>query len=358
MEVIMSEELFCKFCHKEFKRECGLAIHERTCKSNPNRKPLENHVCNFPHNVKSNGWKCNICQAIFRTKSDLLRHRHDLSHNTQIHQKSLYKCSFCNKQWETTIEGFKTHEKFCIENPNRNEPHSHPVSEDVKKRISEKQKENYKGRPAFNINRSQEPYSEKYFREWLEKENIEYKKDFHVDRFFLDFAFPDKKLYFEINGEQHYRKMSNGRDHQEHDKERANILVNLGWTCITTIRWSEFTALSINERLIVLNKLKYSIQNSSIVDFNFSYIYDLKHEQSVKREQIIKSGKVNSLGRICNNKITDEEMNLKKQLIINSDIDLTKFGWIEKVSKITGLTRRQIYKIVNSTDLINYVYRR
>ena len=37
----------CKFCGRVFNRPCGLAIHERTCKLNPDRKPLENHVCNF-----------------------------------------------------------------------------------------------------------------------------------------------------------------------------------------------------------------------------------------------------------------------------------------------------------------------
>lgn len=38
----------CRFCGKEYKRPCGLAIHERVCKSNPNRRPLEN---------SGNGWK-------------------------------------------------------------------------------------------------------------------------------------------------------------------------------------------------------------------------------------------------------------------------------------------------------------
>ena len=51
-------------------------------------------------------------------------------------------------------------------------------------------------------------------------------------------------------------------------------------------------------------------------------------------------------------------MNFRKETILNSGVDLSKFGWVENVSKVTGLTRRQIYKVVNSTDLINYVYRR
>ena len=58
------------------------------------------------------------------------------------------------------------------------------------------------------------------------------------------------------------------------------------------------------------------------------------------------------------NKLGTTELNKRKELILKSGIDLSKFGWVEQVSKITGLTRRQIYKVVSSTDLINFVYRR
>lgn len=307
--------------------------------------------------IKKCSWECSACHLIFNTRRELKEHRK--SHNRSSFKiKENRVCQFCGLQNFTTKEGMTYHEKYCKSNPNRCLPHSHTVSEETKKRISEKQKENYKGRSRFNIDRSQEPYSEKYFREWLDKESIEYKKNFHVDRFFLDFAFPDKKLYFEVNGEQHYRKMYNGRDYQEHDKERTDILTNLGWNCVATIRWSAFRSLQKIERIVALDKLKQAIYDSSVVDFEFSYIYDTKYNQSVKREEAVKLGKVNSLGRVCNTKITDEEMNLRKESILNSGVDLYRFGWVEKVSKVTGLTRRQIYKVVNSTDLINYVYKR
>ena len=42
--------------------------------------------------------------------------------------------------------------------------------------------------------------------------------------------------------------------------------------------------------------------------------------------------------------------------ILNSEVDLTKFGWDDKVSKITKLTRRQIARIVKLTDLKDVVY--
>ena len=344
----------CQYCEKEYSTSKAVKVHEHYCNANPNKGK---HCCNFKVLPKDGGWKCSVCNAVFRTKRELLEHR-------KSHKRSDFKvredrkCKYCGLERFTTKDGMSCHEKYCASNPNRCIPHSHPVSEDVKKRISEKQKENYKGRSVFNIDRSQEPYSEKYFREWLEKEGIDYKKNFHVDRFFLDFAFPDKKIYFEVNGEQHYRKMYNGRDYQERDKERENIVLQHGWKCVAVIRWSKFRALQTIERNSALDNLKHAIQNSTVIDLSFSYITEVKHEQLVKREKAIKSGKVNSLGRICNTKITDEEMNFRKEAILNSGVDLSKFGWVEKVSKVTNLTRRQIYRVVNSTDLIDYVYRR
>ena len=33
------KKYYCQYCNKEIKRACSLAIHERVCKFNPNRKP-------------------------------------------------------------------------------------------------------------------------------------------------------------------------------------------------------------------------------------------------------------------------------------------------------------------------------
>lgn len=338
----------CEFCGKSFCRPCACAVHKRGCSKNPSPQTKS----------KDGGWCCRVCHNYFRTRKELQVHRQEANHTKAVKSRSIYECKFCHKIWETTKEGGSCHERYCIDNPNRIVQKPHVISEDTRRRISEKQKSNYKGRACFNINRSQEPYSEKYFREWLEKEHIEYKKNYNVDRFFLDFAFPDKQIYFEINGEQHYRKMYNGRDHQEYDKERESILFAQGWRCIAHIRWSKFCALSIDERSNMLSCLRAAIYTASVADYAFSYNTDKLTEYHRLKDEAIKLGKINCLGRICNNKITDEEMLHRKNTITNSGIDLTKFGWVEKVSKVTGLSRRQIYKVVNSTDLINYVYRR
>ena len=69
-----------------------------------------------------------------------------------------------------------------------------------------------------------------------------------------------------------------------------------------------------------------------------------------KRE--IKSDRIRS-----NSKITKTELNDRVNTILNSNIDLTKFGWVNKVSKITNLTRREInYTVNNTPELKKLVY--
>ncbi len=135
----MCEEFVCQFCNKVFKRPCALAIHERTCKQNLNRIPLTNHRCNLPHESKIGGWSCRFCQLKFRTRKELSNHIssiHSSNKGIQVHSKDLRKCSFCNKEWETTLEGYKTHERYCIENPDRMIPKSHSVSDKTRLRLS------------------------------------------------------------------------------------------------------------------------------------------------------------------------------------------------------------------------------
>lgn len=66
-------------------------------------------------------------------------------------------------------------------------------------------------------------------------------------------------MYFEVNGEQHYGKMHNGKDYQERDKEHTAILKSLGWICIATIRWSEFMSKTLSEMSRILGDLKVAI---------------------------------------------------------------------------------------------------
>ncbi len=52
--------------------------------------------------------------------------------------------------------------------------------------------------------------------------------------------------------------------------------------------------------------------------------------------------KVDAFGRLNLRILTEEEWVLRKELILNSGVDITKFGWKSKAEAATGLTRRQV----------------
>ncbi len=81
------------------------------------------------------------------------------------------------------------------------------------------------------------------------------KQNYHVDRYFLDLANPEKKLYIEVDGEQHY----NDQKVVEHDKVRTARLEELGWKCLRRIRWSEYKKLSKEDQESLITELQKQI---------------------------------------------------------------------------------------------------
>lgn len=61
-----------------------------------------------------------------------------------------------------------------------------------------------------------------------------------------------------------------------------------------------------------------------------------------KVEQARKEGRLSSSGKILGTKVPLEIMEKRKELILNSGIDLNKFGWVGKVEKVTNLSKHQI----------------
>ena len=81
-----------------------------------------------------------------------------------------------------------------------------------------------------------------------------------------------------------------------------------------------------------------------------------KYEQAQRRMENINpvTGK-----RIVHNTLTCDKLDVRVQLILSSGVDLTQMGWIAQVTKVTGLTRREIYKAYNrSSELQEKCYRR
>lgn len=263
----------CKFCHRKFSRAGACASHEKhDCALNPDREKFERYSIfkdpNFDsasiNHPKEDGWTCR-CGKNFRVRQELQDHRKvcDACKNKDgetIAKKTYinFKCEFCGFEKETTREAATVHIKFCKENPNHLIKKSHTLSEESKKKISEARKKYLNEHPdeiPFKLNHSsKESYPEKYFREWLQKENIFSERELQVSLYTLDFAWPEKKIYLEIDGSQHHLDWM-----VKHDEERTKKLSELGWNCIQRIYWPDYQKLSKNEKEKYLASLKEEI---------------------------------------------------------------------------------------------------
>ena len=295
--------LNCKFCGKACKNNNSKIQHELRCNMNPNKLNID--YSKYSHKAWNKGL----------TKETDLRIAKQSKNSKKYYTK--HAGSFLGKHH----------------------------SEETKEKISVARKSYLQENPdkvPFKLNHSsKESFPEKYFRLWLTKENLLDKQELNVDRYYLDFAWPNKKIYLEIDGSQHnldYMK--------EHDLERTTVLDNLGWTCITRVDWSWYKSLSNIEKTNYLLAIKKAIINTKIVE-KFVSNKELKQlAKDQKFQECSKAGKINKLGIADNLMLSIDEWQHRKELIINSGVDLTKYGWKSKVQKETGLTRRQVDDVI------------
>ena len=75
----------------------------------------------------------------------------------------------------------------------------------------------------------------------------------------MDFYNLNKKIYIEIDGEQHYvdKKI------EKSDKTRNQYFKNLGWIGLR-IRWSFYQTLKISEKYKIINAIKQFLLNKTI----------------------------------------------------------------------------------------------
>lgn len=123
-------------------------------------------------------------------------------------------------------------------------------------KISTSMKKFYKEHPElvpYKLHHSsKESYPEKYFNDLFKNENIVgFKRNYYVDGYYLDFAFIDKKIDFEVDGSQHYvdPKII------EHDKIRTKHLESLGWKTFR-IDWRLWQKMDNEQKQQKINDFK------------------------------------------------------------------------------------------------------
>lgn len=184
----------CKFCEREFKRGCSLAVHEKTCKFNPDRVSGQNQWTK----AKENGTEYVISEESRRKRS---------------------KSSTGRKHTEETKRKIsKSRVKFLRDNPEM---------------VPYKLNHYSKGRS----------YPEEYWKGIFDAHEIDYVEQYQIGPYQLDFAIVDMKLDIEIDGEQHYLDERIVKS----DARRNAYLEAEGWKIIR-IRWSEYQKLTKHKR--------------------------------------------------------------------------------------------------------------
>ena len=135
-------------------------------------------------------------------------------------------------------------------------------SEKTKKLLSEKRKkwiaENPDKSPYLMSHKSRgETYPEKYFREWMEKENIPFQQEYKFKLYSFDFLV-NERVDLEIDGGQH----KNDKRIIEHDIKRDNKSKDAGFI-VYRILWSDYQRLNQEEKEKFLGELKEFLSNTN-----------------------------------------------------------------------------------------------
>lgn len=219
------EEFVCKYCGKVCKNQNSLTQHEIRCKQNPNKIEVKSNFIKYNEDVKTG-----------KIKKIFLNHyiKADISGSPR------------------PIDSVETRIKKGNSNRGR------PKSQELKDRISKKQKENYKGKSRwYTQTQHRLSYAEQYFMEIFKTAKMHY----HVNRYFLDFAYPNHKVYIEIDGEQHRFDPKI----VDHDKVRTAILNDEGWFLYKRIYWPDFVKLTESEKVKFINNIKNDLTKLGIL---------------------------------------------------------------------------------------------
>lgn len=284
----MNMELFCKYCHKTCKNAISLSAHERLCPMNKDRVYVNHTKGHTPWN-----------KGLTKITSDKVRN--------------------IAKRTSEALRGKPGHK--------HSEATKRLLSDIRKKQIAKN------GGVWWNSrSKCKRSYAEEWIERLLKKEtsDIKFYEEYHIGKWFLDFAWPDRKIGLEIDGAQH-----EWTERKQSDAEKDSYCQSLGWT-ILRLKWSDIC----NNTQQAIAVIKEFVVNSKIIDYQFS----------VKKPRILKGYY----------HLSEDEWNNRRVQILNSGIDLSKFGWKSKMIKHTGMTKRVIERTIEHfiDEFKHIVYKR
>jgi len=198
-------------------------------------------------------------------------------------------------------------------------------TEETKKVMSIKRKEYLKNNPDKHPWKNNSKFKSipcEVVKDFLKNKKIDFIEEYqplYPNRFFsIDIAFPDKKIGIEINGNQHY---DNNGTLVKYYKDRHDLIETEDW------KLYEFHYSAVYNKCIFLS-IDDILKGSKVkVDFDYKFwISDKKIKQKLKKEKREKKQKEKR-----------EKIDKKVNELINSDIDFSKFGWVQKTCEILNM---------------------
>jgi len=156
-----------------------------------------------------------------------------------------------------------------------------------------------------------------YLKQKFKDSNIafveEYSPMLDEGRYFsIDIAFPDEKIGIEVNGNQHYDTKTGKLT--TYYQERNDLIESKGWRLIN-LHYTQVYNFDVNNYL-------------NFVGRDYIPYIQVKRKKDDKR-------------LILKNKY-DEEQKIKIDLVLNSGIDFTKYGWVDALSKVLSKPPQKI----------------
>lgn len=265
---------------------------------------------------------------------------------------SYKKCPFCGLSFENFVSQYiGSHIRWCKQNPKNNMQQTkkkfckvcgkdisdlkrrkrcdeclNKHTEITKQQLALKRLEWLKNNPEKHPWKRKDKFLSKpceLFKKYLDSIKLCYVSEYNMynetgHNYSIDIAFPDKKIGIEINGNQHYNKDGTLKKYYQ---TRHDLIEKVGWKLL------EIHFISCFDE----EKIKHIIKFYKQPDYSQYF----KKKKITKLEQ----KKVLILQR---KKERKEKIEIRKNIILNANVDFNKLGWVHKISDLTGLLPQKV----------------
>lgn len=265
-------------------------------------------------------------------------------------------CPHCSLDLFNTFptSNIANHIRWCIENPNRIKPtikikvcpecnnehgnrgkycsekcSSVQISKpETRKKISDRRKKFLKENPdkhpwKKDTKKISEPCEK--LKEYLRNKNISFVEEWQPleNRFYsIDIAFPDIKFGIEVNGNQHYNRDGTLTNYYQ---ERHDLIEKEGWKLLELHYSSCYNT----------NLLDSILQFGKQPDYtDYFKLKELKEIEKNKNKPLKRGEKIK--------RKTDIKWESYKSVVLESNIDFSKFGWVKAVALLLNIKDQKV----------------